>query len=341
MRDGDGLNVRPHAPRAAGGAAPGVGAATFAMVVWGLSAVLVVLVKQPGLVVALERLWLGVPFVGALLVISRRRLNRSILWRAVPGGILLCGDIALFFSAVKLTSIADATVIGALQPALVLLVAGPLFGERPRGADVAWTAVAIAGVSVVVLGAGGTGRHQALGDFLAFGSLCCWTGYWLVSKRARSRPLGAVGDGRPGAGGGGVLGSIEYTSAVMLVAAVVVVPVSLLSGEPLSAGTPLDWLWLGLMTVVPGSAHLVLNWAHRFVAVSVSSVIVSVNPIVAAGAATVVLHQSLDLLQVTGGLVAVFAAAIVARRAARVGAVEPEVGSPQGQGQEGQELRPR
>ena len=95
------------------------------------------------------------------------------------------------------------------------------------------------------------------------------------------------------------------------------------------------------MTVVPGSAHLVLNWAHRFVAVSVSSVIVSVNPIVAAGAATVVLHQSLDLLQVTGGLVAVFAAAIVARRAARVGAVEPEVGSPQGQGQEGQELRPR
>lgn len=135
------------------------------MVVWGLSAVLVVLVKQPGLVVALERLWLGVPFVGALLVISRRRLNRSILWRAVPGGILLCGDIALFFSAVKLTSIADATVIGALQPALVLLVAGPLFGERPRGADVAWTAVAIAGVSVVVLGAGGQVVTKRSGTF--------------------------------------------------------------------------------------------------------------------------------------------------------------------------------
>ena len=167
------------------------------MVVWGLSAVLVVLVKQPGLVVALERLWLGVPLVGALLAVSRRRLTWAILWRAVPGGILLCGDMALFFSAVKLTSIADATVIGALQPALVLFVAGPLFGERVLRADVVWTALAIAGVSAVVLGAGGSGPHQVLGDFLAFGSLCCWTGYWLVSKQARGHHGDAPGRGAP------------------------------------------------------------------------------------------------------------------------------------------------
>jgi drug/metabolite transporter (DMT)-like permease len=286
------------------------------MVAWGLSSVLVVLVKQPGLVVAFERFWLGVPLVGALLAISRRRLSRAILWRCLPGGILLCGDMALFFSAVKLTSIADATVIGALQPALVLLVAGPLFGEPPLRADVAWTAVAIAGVGAVVLGAAGTGRRPVLGDLLAFASLCCWTGYWLVSKRARSQPRGLRRDEGPGTAGEPVLGSIEYTSGVMLVAAVVIVPVLLLSGQPLAAASPLDWLWLGLMTLVPGSAHVVLNWAHRFVDASVSSVIVSVNPAVAAGAAAVVLHQSLDLVQVTGGLVAVFAAAVVARRAA-------------------------
>ena len=107
----------------------------------------------------------------------------------------------------------------------------------------------------------------------------------------------------------------------MLVAAVAMVPVTLVSREPLSAGAPLDWLWLGLMTLVPGSAHLVLNWAHRFVDVSVSSVIVSVNPVVAAGAAVAVLHQSLDLVQVTGCLVAVLGAAMVAHRAARQPAV--------------------
>ncbi len=316
---------RVDVPGVTRGAAPGIGAATFAMVAWGLSAVFVVLTKQPGVVVALERLWLGVPFVGALLAISHRRLSWLVLWRAVPGGILLCGDMALFFSAVKLTNIADATVIGSLQPALVLFVAGPLFGERVLRGDVAWTAVAIAGVCLVVLATGGTGQHRALGDLLAFCSLCCWTGYWLVSKRARSRPR-AGGAGALDNPGAGVLGSIEYTSAVMIVAAVTVLPVALLSGEPLSAGTPLDWLWLGVMTLVPGGAHLALNWAHRFVAVSVSSVIVSVNPIVAAGAAALVLDQALNPLQVTGCLVAVIAASVVARRAASAGAVEVGAG---------------
>ena len=171
------------------------GAATAAMVAWGFSGVLIVLTKEPGLVVALERLLLGVPLVGALLALTQRRLDWSTFWRTVPGGVLLCGDMAMFFSAVKLTSIADATVIGALQPALVLFVAGPLFGEKPVRADVVWTAVAIAGVGVVMLGTGGTGSHQVLGDLLAFGSLCSWTGYWLVSKQARLVPRATPGDG--------------------------------------------------------------------------------------------------------------------------------------------------
>lgn len=305
-----------------GGTARGVGAATAAMVAWGLSGILVVLTKEPGLVVALERLLLGVPFVGALLVLTRRRLDWSSFWRTVPGGVLLCGDVAMFFSAVKLTSIADATVIGALQPALVLFVAGPLFDEKPVRADFVWTAVAIAGVGVVVLGAGGTGSHQVLGDLLAFGSLCSWTGYWLVSKQPRFVPRATAGDRPSSAHGPPAIGTIEYTSGVMLVAAMTMVPVALVSGQRLTVGTPLDWLWIGLMTLVPGGAHLASNWAHRFVGVTVSSVIVAANPVVAAGAAAVFLHQSLSPLQIVGGLAAILAIAVVASRAVRVEAVE-------------------
>jgi drug/metabolite transporter (DMT)-like permease len=325
-------DARPAATPVTGGMGPGVGAATVAMVAWGFSGVLVVLTTQPALVVALERLWLGVPMVGVMLAVSRRRLDWPTLRRAIPGGVLLCGDMAMFFSAVKLTSIADATVIGALQPALVLLVAGPMFRERVPRADVMWTSLAIAGVGAVVLGASGAGSNKVAGDLLAAGALLCWTGYWLVSKHARTMPRGRTtrrdkaDDERTGSATEGVLGSIEYTSAVMLIAALAMVPVTLLSGEHLTAGRPLDWLWMGLMTLVPGGAHVALNWAHRFVGVSVSSVIVSVNPVVAAGAAAVVLHQSIDFLQVMGGLVAILAVAIVASRTARGGPVEVATG---------------
>jgi drug/metabolite transporter (DMT)-like permease len=287
----------------------------LATVAWGLSGIFVVLTTQPALVAALERLWLGVPVVAAVLVISRRRLYWPVLWRSLPGGILLCGDIALFFSAVKLTSIADATIIGALQPVLVLFIAKPLFGEHVRLADIGWTALAIGGMAVVILGSTGTaGRHGALGDLLAAGSVCCWTAYWLFSKRARTGPSRSSEATGPADG----IGSIEYTAGVMLVAAVAMVPVTLLSREHLTAGTPEDWVWLGLLVLLPGGAHLLTNWAHRFVDISVSSVIVSINPVIAAGAAAVILHQSLDAWQTIGGVVAIAGVVMVARRAAKV-----------------------
>jgi drug/metabolite transporter (DMT)-like permease len=294
----------------------GVGASAVATIAWGLSGIFVVLTTQPALVAALERLWLGVPLVALLLIVSRRRLYWPVLWRSLPGGILLCGDIALFFSAVKLTSIADATIIGALQPVLVLFIAKPLFDEQVRLSDMAWTALAIGGMAVVILGSTGTaGRHGPVGDLLAAGSVCCWTAYWLISKRARTGPRGGP---VAGAGSDQGIGTIEYTAGVMIVAAVAMVPITLLSREHITAGTPEDWLWLGLLALLPGGAHLLSNWAHRFVDISVSSVIVSINPVIAAGAAAVILHQSLDAWQDIGGLVAIVGVVMVARRAAKV-----------------------
>jgi drug/metabolite transporter (DMT)-like permease len=306
--EGDGHRVN--------GTVQGLGASAVATVAWGLSGIFVVLTTQPALVAALERLWIGVPLVAILLLISGRRLYWPMLWRSVPGGLLLCGDIALFFSAVKLTSIADATIIGALQPVLVLFIAKPLFNERVRLSDVAWTALAISGMAVVILGStGAMARHGAIGDLLAVGSVCCWTAYWLFSKRARTSRDNSSSGGATTAEG---IGSIEYTAGVMLVAAVAMIPVTLLSREHLSVGTPEDWLWLGLLALLPGGAHLLSNWAHRFVDISVSSVIVSINPVIAAGAAAVILHQSLDAWQTIGGLLAVLGVVMVARRAAKV-----------------------
>ena len=300
--------------RPVAGTVQGLGASAVATVVWGLSGVFVVLTTQPALVAALERLWLGVPLVAVLLLVSGRRLYWPVLWRALPGGVLLCGDIALFFSAVKLTSIADATIIGALQPVLVLFIAKPLFNERVRFGDMMWTLLALSGMAVVILGSSGpAGRHGVIGDLLAAGSLCCWTAYWLISKRARKPPSEATpGEPAPAAG----IGSIEYTAAVMLVAAVAIIPVTLLSREHFTAGNLQDWLWLSLLTLLPGAAHLLSNWAHRFVDISVSSVIVSINPVIAAGAAAVVLHQSLNGWQTAGGLLAIVGVLMVARRAA-------------------------
>jgi drug/metabolite transporter (DMT)-like permease len=57
-----------------------------------------------------------------------------------------------------------------------------------------------------------------------------------------------------------------------------------------------------------------VNWAHRYLDVTISSVIVSANPVVAAVGAYFILNQTLDALQIVGGAVGVAAIAVVAGR---------------------------
>lgn len=275
----------------------GLGASVLASVGWGFGGIFARLTSAPGLVLTFYRVWLGVVLLCIVVYASGRRLSWNTVRVSWLGGIFLAGDMSMFFSAVKLTSVVDATVIGAVQPALVLIAARPLFGERTGRWDVAWILLAIVGVATAVVAPGVTSDRQLVGDLLAVGALLSWSAYWLVSKHAR-----AMQD------------AVEYTAGVTIVAAVTLTPIVLLSGQSLSRVKSGDWLWISLLAVVPGSAHLVMNWAHRYVDASVSSVIGSSNPIVAAVAAMVILGQPLTAIQVCGGLVGIAAIAVVAAR---------------------------
>ena len=275
----------------------GLGASALASVGWGFGAIFARLTFAPGLVLTFYRLWLGAALLSVLVYATGRRLSWTNLRAAFLGGLFLAGDMAMFFSAVKLTSVVDATVIGAVQPALVLLAARYLFDEHMGRWDVLWIFLAIAGVSAAVIGPGVASRHELTGDVLAVGSLLSWSAYWLVAKHARESQH-----------------ALDYTAGVTIVAALVLTPIVLVSGQSLGRVEAGDWLWIALLAVVPGGAHLAMNWAHRYVDASVSSVIGSSNPIVAAAAAVVILGQPLTIVQVACGLVAIAAITVVASR---------------------------
>lgn len=311
-----GSEALPISSAAARPPATGVAASAFAAAAWGVAAVFVKLASAPALVLTFYRLALAAALLAAALAFSRRRLTWRAIAAALPGGLLFCGDMACFFSAVKLTSIADVSVIGALQPALVMLVAGRLFGEEVRRRDAALTLVAMAGVCAVVVGSGAPSGHGVAGDLLATVSLVCWSGYFLVSKRARRH-----------------VGALDYTFGVTVVAAIVLLPVVVASGQSLGHVTAGSWLWIALLALIPGGGHLLMNWAHRRIDVSVSSLIGASNPVFAVAAAWLVLGQSLDWHQVVGVLLAVSAIGAVASRkrlpaGVAIEAMEPLSGGP-------------
>jgi drug/metabolite transporter (DMT)-like permease len=277
----------------------GIGASVVAAVLWGFGGIFAVLVSSPGLVLTFYRLWLGAVIFIVLVYASGQRITWATLRASWVGGLLLAGDSALFFCAVKLTSIVDATVIGAFQPVLVLLAAHRMFGERMSRWDYHWILLSMAGVIATVIGTGAPGHHQVLGDLLATGALLCWSAYWLASKRAREQHDALV-----------------YTASVTLVAALTVTPVVLISNQSLGRVDTRDWFWIFTMSIVAGCAHLLMNWAHRFVEASVSSVIGCLNPLVAAVAAVFILNQFLNVTQIVGVMVGLagIAAVIIRHR---------------------------
>jgi drug/metabolite transporter (DMT)-like permease len=268
-----------------------------AAVLWGFGAIFAALTFAPGLVLSFYRLWLGAALLAIIVLATGRRLSWATLRASWLGGVFLAGDMALFYSAVKVASVVDVTVIGAFQPVLVILAARRLFGERLARWDVLWIALAMVGVVVTVLGPGVKSGHQLLGDLLAVGSLLCWSAYWLVTKHARE-----------------LHGALEYTFGVTMMAAVTVTPVVFLSGQSLGQVKLGDWTWIVLLAVVPGGGHLIMNWSHRYVDASISSVLGCLSPLVAAVAAIPILGQSLALFQLAGVLVGLGAIAAIAAR---------------------------
>jgi drug/metabolite transporter (DMT)-like permease len=277
----------------------GLGASVLAAIGWGFGGVFAKLASMSGLVLTFYRLWLGAALLLLVARATRRHLSFAVFRASLLGGVVLACDMAMFFSAIKLTSVADATVISAVQPVIVLIAARSLFGERMGRWDVALILVAVAGVSTAVVGPGVPNHHVLTGDLLAVGALLAWSVYWLATKSVRARTG---------------IGAIEYTAGVTTVAAVVLTPVVLLSGEPVARVVGGDWLWICLLTIVPGGAHVLMNWAHRYVDASVSSVVGSSNPVVAAIGAYLILGQPLTAVQIAGGLVGIGAITAVAGR---------------------------
>jgi drug/metabolite transporter (DMT)-like permease len=280
----------------------GTAAAMAAVTVWGVSSVAVKQVDGlNGVGIACYRIWIGAAVVTAMHLVTGGRISRSLMRRSFLGGLTFTADLVLFFCAVQITSIANATIIGALQPVLVVLVAGPLFGERTRASEVAWGAVAIAGTAIVVLGGDGGGANSPRGDLLAVGALFAWTAYFVCTKTARQ-----------------TLGAFEYLTGMAIWSAVLVVPLPLIVEGSLGATDLQGWILIVYLALVNGLlGHFLMAYAHGQVKLLTISLLTLAIPVFSAVAAALLIDEPLTRVQVGGMVVVLSALAMVTVATAR------------------------
>lgn len=283
-----------------------MGCSALAVVMQSCGPVIVRKIELGGLAVGFNRCWMGALFTIALLYVKGERLSWRIIKHSTPGGLTFALNIATFFVAVKRTSIANASVIAAMQPLCLMLIVNRMFGERPRPAHWVFSAIAMVGVVLVVRGSTNAKTGDPFGDFLSFIAMLLFCAYFLASKRARK-----------------TLTTFEYQAGLLIVATIAMLPMALLSGTSIRVDRGVDWFWLSMIVLLPGTGHLLTNYAMAHIPLIVPAVL---NLFVPAGStllAWLLVDERLVAVQVAGVVVVVSALAVMIATTNPGGTVKP------------------
>jgi drug/metabolite transporter (DMT)-like permease len=271
-----------------------------AVATWGWGNVAIKATSTTGLVASFYRLWFAVPvlwLIAACVPSIRRGMNHAWLAGSLVGGTLFALHQILFFNSLKLTSVANVTLIGALQPAVVLMVAGRLFGERVSLRAILWSLGGLGGTACVIVASAGAPGWSPLGDALAVANLFAFTGYFLASKEVRSR-----------------VGTPEYMVGMTTVAGILITAAALITRQDLGTPTGRDLLILAGVAVIPGTlGHFLTNWAHPHTSAFVASIMLLAVPVIASVGAATFLDEALRPVQIAGGTIVLVSIGMVVR----------------------------
>ncbi len=262
-----------------------------AVVAWAVGPIFVssLSISLPTIVLYRQLIWL--PMLFTLAHVAGDGFTRHHIAVSWKPGIFFSLSVVLGFGSFQHTTIANATLIGSLTPAVLLFLAPRILGEKITAQRVVYSLVSFVGVIAVVAGAdsgGASGEHGLVGDAMALGNMLLWTVYFIAAKRARDEGVN----------------SWSFLAGVCLTNVVIALPWALLTSDDLGAVTARDWMFLVLMMLIPGTVgHYLMTWAQRYLDTTVSSLITLGGPVMSTSLAFVFLNQGVALVQMLGGVV--------------------------------------
>ena len=262
--------------------------AALAVFAWGFGPLMVRGIDASAGTIVFWRLWMAMPVMLTAAYFNGGRVSLPLLKAVFVPGVIFGISTLVGFSSYHATSIANATLIGALQPVLMLFIAPLLFGERSSARQILLAVIALGGISTVVLGAKQSSGASLHGDALALINLGLFTTYFVRMKQVRNKGIH----------------SIALIAGVFCVAAVTVTPWVLLTSHDLGAIHGADWLSIVGMVLLSGLiGHGLMTWAQRHVDITLASLLMLGGPVISAIGAWIVFSQHLSAVQIAGALV--------------------------------------
>lgn len=208
---------------------------------------------------------------------------------ALIAGLAFAADLAFWHYSIHFTSVANATVLTNLTPVVVTIVAWVFLKQRPANLFLLAVGLAVAGAWMMAAarGAGAPGANPPLGDALAVFT-AGWYALYLLAVAAARKSSGAT--------------RLMFWSSLASAPALLVAAVLL--GEDLTPATLGGWaavVGLGLMHVTGQGS---IAWALGRLPAATASVVVLIQPVVAAILGWLLFGEAMTPLQTAGGVIA-------------------------------------
>lgn len=281
----------------------GLLAVGVAVLAFSVSSSIVKWAGVPGSVIAFWRMLAAIVVWWVIARVAGQRVTWDSTRRTLVPGLLFGVNLAAFFTAVTMTSIAHAEFLGALTP-LVLMPAGArLFHEHVERRALAWGLVAVVGVAIVLFGGSSSGTASVRGDLLVLVAMLLWAAYLLATKRARQ----------------GMTVS-EFMASVTPVGTLALIPIVAVRGG-VTEMTARGWVaTMALLALTGVGAHGLIVFAQRHVPVATIGVMQVAQPALAVGWAFVILGETIRPVQIVGMVLVVAGLTLFTLVSTRAGA---------------------
>lgn len=254
---------------------------------------------------AFWRLFLAQPFLWALWARESRKTGQTISRRDVGRmalvGFFFAGDLAVWHWSIKLTSVANATLLGNFAPAFVALFSWLLWREKVPKMLFWGMIVAFGGLVLLMYGRTAPtqsgGAFPALGNALGLLTASFYAAYMLSAKVVRGQFSAAALMAWSGA----------FCSVFLLFCA-------LLMGGKFLPQTTRGWLvLLGLTLITHVLGQSLITYALAHLSATFSAIGLLIQPVVAAFFAWLLLGEVIGAAQIAGGVL-VLGGIVLARR---------------------------
>lgn len=256
----------------------------------GLAPILVRLADAGPAAVGFWRVAFAMPLLGLIALRADGGVGSPNRFALLAGLAFAC-DLGFWHYSIHFTSVANATVLTNLTPVVVTAAAWIFLKQRPAKLFVAAVALAVAGAWLMAIGRGAhaPGSNPPLGDALALTTALWYALYFLAISAAR-RSVGAT--------------RVMFWSSVASAPLLLVAAVAL--GERIFPATAGGWaavIGLGVMHVAGQGS---IAWALGRLPAATASVVVLIQPVVAALLGWLLFAEALGPLQALGGAIALF-----------------------------------